>query len=434
MRENTLIEIFKTDVRGFSTYDCERSLPSGIDGLKTSQRKVIFGMRKKYPTSEVKVSVAAAGIQEVANYHHGSIEGVMVNMAQSFPGANNLPYLEDIGQFGSRISPQASATRYIFTKLTPNFKKLFKTEDEPILNFLVEEGDSIEPNFYLPIIPTILINGANGMGTGFACSILSYNPKDLVAACLNVLNSRSIKKLVPWYSGFTGNVSKEDKQTQFFGVYEIVNTSTMKITELPIGTHTTKYRETLNLLEDNGVIKSYDDNSTEDKTEFIVNCPRDTLKQDRDWILKTFKLISRDTENLTVWTENGKLRCFDTTEDLVTWFVGFRVKKYEARRQYNIKSLGEDLIRLEERVRFIKFYLQNSEWFSKTKKVDIESKLREMNFQNIVELMSIRLYNLTLDQIEDLEAEVQVTKDLIEEMINTTAKDIYIKELKELKL
>lgn len=433
MIERSLNDIFRTEVRAFSTYDCERSLPSGVDGFATAQRKVIYGMRKKYPSAEVKLSVASAGIMEISGYHHGSIDGVMVKMAQKYPGSNNMPFLDDIGQFGSRLSPKASASRYIFTKLNTNFRKVFKSEDESILDAQFEEGQEIEPKYYLPVIPNILLNGARGTGTGYACKLFSYNPKDLVESCLAVLNNKPQKKLVPWYKGSTGKITKEDTQVHFYGVFERLNSTTLKITELPIGIHTTSYRETLNDLEEAGHIKSYDDNSTEDKTEFVVTCPRATLAQPDTWIYSTFKLIERDSEFIYVWNENEKVQKFETPEDLVRWFVKFRTGKYEVRRQKQISELTADLVRLNERVRFIRFYLANADWFSKTKKMDVESKLTSEGFVNIVDLMSIRLYNLTLDQIVDLEQEVVDTQKMIDDLNNTTATAMYSKELKELK-
>lgn len=434
MQTKNIKDLFSTDVRSFSIYDCQRSLPSGIDGMKPAMRKIVFGMLKKFPSQEIKVSLAAAGIQEISAYHHGSLEGTVVNMAQSFTGSNNVPYLEDIGQFGSRISPAASASRYIFTKLSESFRKIFLKDDDNILRYLEDDGMSIEPEYYLPIIPTVLLNGSDGMGTGFACRILSYNPLDLVAACEEVVKRGKLKEdLTPWYRGFTGTIEKNAQQTVFTGVYSIENTTTMVISELPIGSFTQKYREVLNDLEDKNIVKSYVDNSSEEKTEFVVTCPRETLRKTHDELLKTFKLVSRDTENFTVWNESGKLRKFDSAKQLIEWFVTFRLHKYEERRLKLIEESQNRLDVMHERAKFIRYYLDNSAWFSKSAKADIIDRLTSLGFTRIDDLMSIRVYNLTGDQIEDLKAKI-VAEELNRDRLNaTTAKELYLKDLSDAK-
>jgi DNA topoisomerase-2 len=381
MKTKQLSEIFTEDVRQFSIYDCVRSLPSGIDGLKPAMRKIVFGMLKKFPTQEVKVSIAASGIQECSAYHHGSLEGTIVNMAQSFPGSNNVPFLEDIGQFGSRISPVASATRYIFTKLSDSFRQIYLKEDDGILVHQEDDGTIIEPEMYLPIIPTVLLNGADGMGTGFACRILAYNPLHLIEACETIIKSGALKDdLTPWYKGFNGSIVKTNGQTVFTGVLAVTNTTTVVISELPIGTFTQKYRDVLNDLEDKGIVKSYVDNSSEEKTEFVVTCPREVLRKSPDELIKTFKLVSRDTENFTVWNENGKLKKFESAKTLVEWFVKFRLLKYAERRENLIAKSNESLSKLKERLVFIKFYLKQSKWFSESTKAEIITKYSSLQF------------------------------------------------------
>ena len=431
MQSKNIVDFFSTDVRSFSVYDCYRSIPSGIDGFKPSQRKIIYGMNKQFRGDEVKVSIAAASCQSVSAYHHGSLEGVMVNMAQSFPGSNNVPYLDDIGQFGSRISPSAAAGRYIFTRLNENFRRLYLKVDDPILNYGEDDGMSIEPDYYLPVLPTVLLNGAEGMGTGFACKVLSYHPMDLIDTCIAVIKNKPINDLTPWYRGFTGKVNRNGSQTVFTGCYTINNTTTMTITELPIGVFTQKYREVLNDLEDANIIKSYVDNSTEAKTEFVVTCPRDTLKRTHEELIKTFKLAARDTENLTVWTENGKLKKFDSICALIKWFVDFRLTKYKIRQEYQLKEYETELLELNERREFIKYYLDHSEWFSKSTRQQIIDALPQ--FTTINSLLNIKIYELTLDEIINLEQKISEISDKITELNNLTPRDLYLKDIKQVK-
>ena len=435
MNQVTIKEIINNDVRDFSIYNCERSIPSGVDGLKTSQRKVIFGMMKKFPTQEAKVSIVSAGVMEISAYHHGSLDGVIVNMAQNFPGANNLPYLDAIGQFGSRISPDAAASRYIFTKLTKNFRQLFKSDDDDILEYLDDDGQSIEPKFYLPILPAILINGAEGMGTGFACSIMAYNPDELKSYIQKKLTGKKITgRLNPWYRGFSGTIDRNNDQVICKGVLDIVNTTTIKIKELPIGTYTIKYREVLNALEDKNVIKSYVDNSTEEATEFVVTVPRETTKKSLDDLLKTFKLITRTTENLTVWKENGTIKRFDTVEDLIDWFVQYRLTRYEDRRLNLIKTLEDQKSWFEEQMRFIQLYLKRSKVWSGMTDQAVVDELVTSGLNRTDELLSIRVRRLTGDSIEDLKNKIEQSTNEISRLNSLTATDLYLNDLSQLKL
>ena len=435
MNQVTIKEIINNDVRDFSIYNCERSIPSGVDGLKTSQRKVIFGMMKKFPTQETKVSIVSAGVMEISAYHHGSLDGVIVNMAQNFPGANNLPYLDAIGQFGSRISPDAAASRYIFTKLTKNFRQIFKSDDDDILEYLDDDGQSIEPKFYLPILPAILINGAEGMGTGFACSIMAYNPDELKSYIQKKLTGKKITgRLNPWYRGFSGTIERNNDQVICKGVLDIVNTTTIKIKELPIGTYTIKYREVLNALEDKNVIKSYVDNSTEEATEFVVTVPRETTKKSLDDLLKTFKLITRTTENLTVWKENGTIKRFDTVEDLIDWFVQYRLTRYEDRRLNLIRTQEEQKSWFEEQMRFIQLYLKRSKVWSGMTDQAVVDELVTSGLNRTDELLSIRVRRLTGDSIDELKKKIEQSTNEISRLNSLTATDLYLNDLSQLKL
>lgn len=431
MQSKNIVDFFSTDVRSFSVYDCHRSIPSGIDGFKPSQRKIIYGMNKQFRGDEVKVSIAASATQSISQYHHGSLEGVMVNMAQSFPGANNVPYLDDIGQFGSRISPSAAASRYIFTRLNENFRRLYLKVDDDILNYCEDDGVSIEPEYYLPVLPTILLNGAEGMGTGFASKILAYHPMDLIDSCVSAIKGKPIADIVPWYRGFNGTITRNGNQTVFTGRYTINNTTTMTITELPIGVFTQRYREVLNDLEDANIIKSYVDNSTEAKTEFVVTCPRDTLKRTHEELIKTFKLSARDTENLTVWTESGKLKKFDSVTDLIRWFVAFRLTKYETRKIHLLKEYETELFELTERREFIRYYLNHTEWFSKTSRKQIVESLTQ--FTTIASLLNIKIFELTIEEIERLEQNIADISAKIDELNSLSQQDLYLKDIKQVK-
>lgn len=222
----------------FSLYDNVRSIPSITDGFKNSQRKAIYGMLLRGEnSSELQIERLAAQIAAATDYHHGtgSMEGTLVGLANDFAGSNNMNLLVPSGQFGSRLSKDAASGRYIFTKMHDNFRKMFKKEDDLILEHHFVNGEKIEPKQFIPLLPMVLINGAQGTGTGHACVILNYHPNDVKNVVLSILNGKKYDPIIPWFRGFNGTVERNNLQTVITGKLEVINTTTIKITELPIG-------------------------------------------------------------------------------------------------------------------------------------------------------------------------------------------------------
>lgn len=185
VRELTFSDFVNKELVQFSRYDNERSIPQLVDGWKVGQRKVLFAVFKKNTKAELKVAQLSGYVAEQSAYHHGeqSLQQTIITMAQRFVGSNNLNFLEPVGQFGSRKEggKDASAPRYIFTKLAPYTRLVFPEADDPLLEYLYEEGQKIEPKYYVPVIPTVLVNGSEGIGTGWSSFIPNYNPKDIIS-------------------------------------------------------------------------------------------------------------------------------------------------------------------------------------------------------------------------------------------------------------
>merc|ERR1719160_2060963 len=209
----------------FSRYDLMRAVPNVMDGLKPSQRKVLYGCFKRNLRSDVKVAQLVGYVAEHAAYHHGevSMQGAIVTMAQDFVGSNNINLLMPSGQFGTRImgGKDAASARYIYTRLNPITRMIFSPLDDPILDYLDEEGQKIEPYWYAPIIPMVLVNGAEGIGTGWATSIPNYDPRDIIANLRLFIRRKKMKKMTPWYRGFTGTIKKSAEKGKWdcIGVY-----------------------------------------------------------------------------------------------------------------------------------------------------------------------------------------------------------------------
>ena len=431
-----LAKFMNSAFKEFSLYDNVRSIPSICDGFKNSQRKAAYGMLLRGENAgEIQVERVAAQIAAATDYHHGvsSLEGTIVGLANDYVGTNNINLFVPSGQFGSRLTKESAASRYIFTKLHENFRRLFKKEDDLILEHHFTNGEKIEPKQFIPLLPIVLLNGAQGTGTGHACVILNYNPNDVKQAVLDTLAGKKVKPLVPWYRGFTGTIARNEAQTVITGKLQVVNTTTIKITELPVGVYLDSYKATLEKLIDNGFIKDYEDNSTEAGFDFVVNCPRSTTMLDEATLYQKFKLISRDTENLTLWDTDGVLKRYDNVEQIIAEFVEWRVGKYEVRRQKLIELTKDEIAWLSEKIRFINFYLKNHQKFRNTAKKELIELLLENKFERYSELLSMPIWALTKEKIEELEATLQYAKDRLAELEADTASKMYQRELKEFK-
>ena len=165
----------------FSNLDNERSIPCVVDGFKPGQRKVMFTCLKRNDKREVKVAQLAGSVGEMSAYHHGeaSLMGTIIGLAQDFVGSNNINLLMPIGQFGTRLAggKDHASPRYIFTQMSPLTRLIFNANDDPLLKYLNEDNQRIEPEWYMPIIPMVLVNGADGIGTGWMTKIPNYNPR-----------------------------------------------------------------------------------------------------------------------------------------------------------------------------------------------------------------------------------------------------------------
>lgn len=434
-RGKRIRDFFEQDFKQFSIYDNVRSIPKLTDGFKPSQRKCIFGMLKRGENAaEIKVQQLGSFVAQVSDYHHGegSLMSTLVGLAQNYAGSNNVNLLAPNGQFGSRLSADAASARYIFTELTPSFRKIFKKEDDCILKHLSSDGQEIEPETYIPIIPMILVNGAKGMGTGFACSVLNYHPHHIRDNILDRIAGKEPEQLKPWYNGFKGDVELNGNQTIIKGKFEIVNSVTIKVTELPIGTYLDDYKATLIKLEDQGLIKSWENDSTEDSFNFTLSVPRSTTAIPTDELLQKLKLVSRDTENLTMWDVDGKMRKFENVQQIVDRFIDWRLDRYEERRLKLIELNTIDLAWLNEKLRFVRYYLANTEKFRNTGKKALLDLLIGEKFTDPNKLLGMPIWQLTKDEIAKLEKEIGSVEMEIKRLGKLTAKTMYKDELKEL--
>ena len=442
VKNKTVTEYLDQDYAMYGMYTLEnRAIPSVIDGFKPTQRKIIYISDKVWRSGNekpLKIFQLGGKIAADAHYHHGdgSLNGAIIGMAQSFK--NSLPLLEEIGQFGSLRSPEAGAARYISTKLTGNFRLLYK--DFELLDNQVEEGNVIEPKFFLPIIPTVLLNGSSGIAVGFATNILNRNPLDLVDACIKVLDGKRVGKLLPWWREYTGPVELVPGTNQYImrGVYEIVNTTTVNITELPPSMTFQKYEAHLNSLQDRGIIYSYDDNST-NGINYTIKFARATLSDliNRGKLDQTLKMVETETENLTCLNEKGKLTIFEDVASVVDYFVNFRLDFYSKRKAFLIKKYGEELVYLSNKAQFVKLIIDGKLKINNVQRKEIILYLQTANFDEVNGsynyLLNMPIHSLTKETYEQLLKEVAEKKAELAEIKKKESIDMYREDLAELK-
>lgn len=442
MTEKTISDFLSNEYKEFAMYSIEgRAIPSVIDGFKPTQRKIIHISNQVWRTGNEKtkkVFQLAGVVADQAYYHHGnaSLENAIITMAQRFK--NNAPLLEEDGQFGSLRSPQAGAPRYIGTKLSENFNLIYK--DFELLDYKEEEGEKIEPRFFLPIIPTVLLNGSSGIAVGFASNILNRDVKDLIDACVKILNNKNVGEVKPSLNGFTGEFvqdTENNKRWIIRGKFTRVNTSTVKISELPPSMTYEKYEDLLDKLVDDKSIVSYDDNC-KDNIDYTIKFTRADLdKLDDEKLIKLLKLEEASTEIYSTLDESGKLKIFDRTSDIIKYFVEFRLSYYHKRKQYLLDKMNRELKILSNRGRFIKAIIDGKLKVNNVAKAQIVEGIESLGLDKIDDsydyLLRMPIYSLTKEMYEKLKEDFKLKKEEIAKLEATDPRDMYLLDLSELK-
>jgi len=333
----------------------------------------------------------------------------------------------------------AGAPRYISAKLHPNFRLVY--QDFELLENKIEEGEKIEPEFFLPIVPTVILNGSSGIAVGFATNILNRNPKDVVDACIAVLTEKRMKTLAPWISEFTGKFERDPnnpKTWKISGSYEVVNTTTVKITEIPPSFTYEKYEAHLNNLVEKRIITDYEDNSS-DKIEYILKFQRAVLKEyiSKGRLDGLLKIHSQETENLTTIDENGNLKIFNKVEDIVKHFVCIRLGYYDKRKAYLLDKLNRELLIISNKARFIKDIIDGKLKINNVPKQKIVEYLEKNKYDQVDGtfnyLLNMPIYSLTKERFEELLKQKAEKETEIKVIEGTDPKDMYLKDLTELK-
>ena len=443
MNEITLQTFFNTDFVNYSSYDNLRKIAQ-IDGLKNAQRKIIYTILEKNIKEPIKVSQLGAKICEFSDYLHGNLDGVIVTLAQDYAGTNNLPLIKKKGNFGTRFSPDASASRYIFACGSDILFSLFNKDDNDILINQEFEGYKIEPQFYLPTLPILLINGSEGVSTGFAQKILSRNPKlikEYIVKKLNNVNIRNKEKyFVPYFNDFNGIIEKgEENQWLIKGTIERIAKNKVQINEVPIGYDLKSYIAVLDKLEDNKTIISYRDLSDNDQFKFIIQFnSKDLASLTDDEVLEKLKLIKKVTENYTILDENNKIKIFNSAIEIADYFIEFKLKYLNKRKINLLEKYNHERDLLKSKLFFVMSVINEKIIINKQRKDDIINQLKQfpeiIAYDDYNYLLKMPLWSLTYEKIKEL---TQLYKDnelKIKQLKDKTENQLFIDDIEDLKL
>lgn len=408
----------------FSNYDNIRSIPNVMDGLKPSQRKVLYTALKKNITKEMKVAQFGSSVAEFTSYHHGeaSLSMAIVGMAQNYCGSNNINLLEPCGNFGYRNhnGKDAASPRYIFTHLSKNAQKIFNKEDDEILEYNIDDGIKIEPKFYTPSIPMVLVNGTIGIGTGYSTNIPCFNPNDICNNIKRLLSKKEMKEMVPWYKGFKGTVVKQSDKTYLMqGCLKKSSKNSLTIEEIPITTSISEYKEFLETFEDFSVINE----STENEPRFTLKFKDEKVLSKYDH--KKLKLqVNINTSNMHLFTPDGLLKKYHDANEIIVDFVKCKLEFLSRRRQNLLLKYKESIDLLTNKKRFLEEIMAGRIKVYREKKTSIEQTLHRMKFLKINNtydyLTNMPIYSFNEEHLEDLQKKIENTKKLYKETENKT--------------
>lgn len=413
----------------FSNYDNVRSIPSMVDGLKPSQRKVLYTAFKRNITKDIKVAQFGASVAEITAYHHGevSLYGTIIGMAQNYTGAGNINLLEPVGMFGSRLSlgKDSASPRYIFTKLSQDAIKIFNPADSNILDYNEDDGNKIEPKFYTPSIPMVLVNGAIGIGTGYSTNIPHFNPDDIVKNIRLSLEDKPMETLVPWYRGFKGTITKQDDTCYIQqGCLNKINDLTLEITEIPTTTSIQSYLEFLEKNEDFETVNL----STEEEPKFILKfCSKDTLKK---YAYSALKLTNKiNLTNMYLFDENNTLKKYTDPNDIIKDFVKVKLEYLQRRKDYLQCKLTEELVMLKNKKRFLEEIMDGKVNVYRVKKSKAIEDLTSKNYTHIDQLLSIPVSSFTNEALVSLQNKIEDTESKYINIKGKTPKQLLLDDL-----
>ncbi|CAJ1382282.1 unnamed protein product [Effrenium voratum] len=471
----TLDDFVNKELVLWAKYDVERAIPSMVDGLKPGQRKVLYSAFLKKLNQEIKVAQFSGFVAEKSAYHHGetSLQGTIIGMAQNFVGSNNLNLLQPLGQFGTRGAggKDHAAPRYIFTRLTAAARKVFCAEDDPVLEPQTEEGQPIEPKWYCPVLPMILVNGAEGIGVGWSTSVPNYSPRELIANVRRLLRGEELQPLTPWYRGYKGAISQlSEGRYESLGVAVRRGMCRVEITELPIRRWTQDYKEWLleQMQSENskrGLLSEFREYHTENSVLFSLSMlPEKFALAEQRGIEKTLRLKSSIAcTNMYLFDAKGKLKKYESPEEILRDFAEVRLGMYEKRKAHRMGQLMAEAAVLSEKARFIRLILDGQLQVEDRANAQVCADMRQLGLRTKQELeagedeemprkrrklkeervdlagsegyaylLKLKLWSLTEEKVAKLMQQLELQRRQLDELKATTLQQLWERDLVKL--
>ena len=457
MNTKNITDFYKEEVPSYASYDLIRKCSSYIDGFKNAHRKIIWTMLENFgnPNTRTKTSQMSATVSLKSMYLHGetNLDGSLCTLAQSFVGANNYPLITGHGNFGTRFSPDPAASRYTFVSISPLVSKLYD-KDRPLCKGQMFEGNEIEPAYYVPVFPTLFLNGSDGISTGYSQKIYPRNPKEILKYIRAILNKSDkvphIENALPWFKGFLGEtklVKEKDADGKTttkilnYGVIEKVNSNTLHITEIPITTTYASYVKFLDGLVEKGNIEDYDDLSDPktDKFEFTIKVKRvffDSHKDMDSWI-KAFNLAKPLNEQLNCIDENNRIREFKDIKEILDAFIKIRLAFYQKRKDYLLKKYLEEIQLDMSKYVWCKGVIDETIHIKNKKKEDIVKQLEKtdkiiQNYGSYNYLLNMPMSSITKEKMVELTEKIKNLKELIKVTQKESIEDMWLADLDEI--
>jgi len=447
MKIRRIKDFLNKDLGDYAFYKVLTQLPNSLDGLTVTQRKILWVL-SKMPDKKIKTAQTYSYLLNETNYIHGdaSVYNTANNLAAKFK--NNLSLITPYANFGTRSIPRPSSPRYTELKFSKLAKLIFPKTDYALLPDQKFEGQLIEPYYLAPILPLALINGNSGIALGYSNKVLGRHPLHILELLLGILKKEITNipnQIIPWLPYFKGTIESgsNDKQWIFKGVIEKgkenKNTGFLDIIEIPFHSRESYIEKVISPLREEGKIISYSDSCNKNNMAFKVKVPIEIYNLNEEELLELFGLISTHSETLTFLDRvDGKLELleFDNMAEYLFLWIKKRAGLYSQRKELLLNQIKQELIKLENRMRFITEIVNNDLIINKKKKSILEKELKERNYQELNGydyLLNMPLYNLTAEKIKELEKQVKEKRKEFEELSKVHPVQLWINDLEKLK-
>ena len=462
-KQVTYEDFMTREMKHFSIYDNQRSIANGMDGLKISLRKILFAAFKKGGLkTEIKVAQFSGYVSEHSGYHHGeaSLNAAIIGMAQNFVGSNNINLFEPNGQYGTRLcggGRDAASERYIFTQLNPITRLIYRAEDDAVLEYLDDDGQLVEPTFYAPIVPMVLVNGTKGIGTGFSTDIMCHNPLQIIDHVANMLQQKPEAEwgpIEPYYRGFKGSITALTSSSVSGGKFLVRGLHSVdaakkqvRVTELPVGYWTEDFKKHLESLIETGAIKDYVDMSTDTVVDFTITFPAtasmDTAVVDHGCCTAVEKLLklytTESTSNMHLFDSQDQLKKYGNVRDIVRDYHATRLNLYKKRKTHQLAAMSAELLILGNKARYIQELLDGSIDLRRKRGDELVAMLQSKGYNHVEGdeqykyLLKLPMDSVSEENVQKLLKEKGQKESQHAELQGTSIEQLWLADLAELR-